>query len=270
MKLPQILVSLIAIPVAVHAADARLAGCETSWRQLYTASDSGGGAHDYGALLHEWSTFEPKCKGTGAYEFRLASLYTAVGQPKLAIDLLSNTEGWPPNYVRLATLARLRAELVLYSSEIPPAMDKMLKLRPQYVEAVADYPDAVAYDQASNYMLMIDDNRTAISYAEKSLQILSDQWDPNRTLTIAHFRQGEYGEAVFAGRRAQELKNSLVKEPEFMYSVAKSFAGVGNIAVAQKTLAILLQEVPNEHGSKGWQDAVEFIKAQIRAGNNKN
>src|SRR5580704_13540242 len=117
MKLSQLLVALIAIPVAVHAADARLAGCEASWRQLYIANDSGGGAHDYGALLHEWSAFEPKCKGTGAYEFRLASLYTAAGQPRLAIDLLSNTEGWPPAYVRLATLARLRAELVLYSSE---------------------------------------------------------------------------------------------------------------------------------------------------------
>jgi hypothetical protein len=74
----------------------------------------------------------------------------------------------------------------------------------------------------------------------------------------------------FAGRRAQELRKSLISDPQFMYALAKAYAGAGNIKVAEMTLQILRQEKPSEHGSADWHDAINFIAAQIKAGNQKN
>ena len=263
---------LVLLPLAAAAAaEDRLSVCEGNWTQAYAASAATGGAHDYVALLKSWQALESQCKGSGVYEFRLAMLYVANNQPKLALELLNSAQGWPPNYARLAPLIRLKTQLAVYAAEKPVSLEKIRSMKPQYMAIVAQEPNSAAVnEQVANYLLIVGDDREAIAYAGKSLKLQNEQWEPNRTLTIANYRIGEYAFAVMAGRRAQELRNSLVKDPEFMYAVAKSFAGVGNITVAKKTLAILNDQVPAEHGSPDWQDAISFIRAQIDAGNQKN
>ena len=166
---------------------------------------------------------------------------------------------------------RLGAQLKVLVAEKPISRDKILALKPQFVAALSESPNSpTAYEQTSNYMLLIADYRSAITYAERSLKLHDEQWEPNRTLTIAHMQLGEYAPAVFAGRRAEELRNSLRSDPQFMYALAKSYAGAGNIHVAEMTLQLLRQETPNQHGTEEWHDAINFIAARVKSGNNKN
>lgn len=265
------LLPLVLLPLAAGAAEDRQAVCEGNWTQAYAASATSGGGHDYVALLNSWKALEGQCKGSGVYEFRLSMLYIANNQPNLALELLNSAQAWPPNYARLAPLIRLKTQMAIYVAEKPVPLEKIRSMKPQYMEMAAREPDSAAVnEQVSNYLLIVGDNREAIAYAGKSLKLQNEQWEPNRTLAIANYRIGEYAFAVMAGRRAQELRNSLVKDPEFMYAVAKSYAGVGNIKVAEMTLAILNDQVPAQHGSADWQDAILFIRAQIAAGNQKN
>ncbi len=265
------LLPLVLFSLAAAAAEDRQSVCEENWKQAYAASATTGGAHDYVALLNSWKALEGQCKGSGVYEFRLATLYIANNQPKLALELLNSAQAWPLPYARLAPLVRLKTQMAVYVAEKPVSIEKIRSMKPQYMAIAAQEPDSPAVnEQVANFLLIVGDDREAIAYAEKSLKLQNDQWEPNRTLTIADYHIGEYAFAVMAGRRAQELRNSLVKDPEFMYAVAKSYAGVGNITVAKMTLAILNEQVPAEHGGPDWQDAVSFIRAQIAAGNQKN
>jgi tetratricopeptide (TPR) repeat protein len=129
-----------------------------------------------------------------------------------------------------------------------------------------------AYDQVANYMLLIDEPKDAISLGEKALALRErdDQWNAHRTLAIAYMGVGEFDQSIRHARRAQELRNSLIADPPFMYAVAKSYAAIGNITVAKKTLGMLIKEIPSERGSAEFNDAINFLAAQIKKGNVRN
>ena len=266
MSRHRLFAALALLPMSLQAADTtRFAACEEMWRQTYAASATAGGQHDTADLIKKWVSLAAYCEGSGVYEFRLAILYLASNRPQAALDLLKDAHTWPVQYAKLAPFVRLRAQLSTYASETPMPLDKIRALKPQYLAALADGPvSPTAYEQVSNYMLVIQEYRDAIIYAEKSLQLRSDQWEPNRTLTIAHEHLAEYAPAVFAGRRAQELRNSLISDSEFMYALAKSYAGAGNVKVAEMTLQILRQEKPDENGSANWQEAINFLAEQLK------
>jgi tetratricopeptide (TPR) repeat protein len=231
----------------------------------------GGRTQDNVALLKSWQSHEATCKGTGVYEYRLDALQSALGNSKAALDLLDGASAWPPVYAKLAPFIKLQMQLREYGAETPLPMDKIRALKPQFLATAANVSDSPAADQqVANYLVLIGNYAEAIKYAEHSLKLHADQWEPNRSLTIAYSHTGNYAGAVFAGRRAQWLRNSLIKDPEFMYAVSRGYAGAGNIKVAEQTLAILNQEVPSERGCRDWRDAIAFIRAQIDAGNRKN
>jgi tetratricopeptide (TPR) repeat protein len=254
-----------------QAAGTKVAVCEERWQRIYTMNDSGGGNHDVAALLKDWLAMEPLCKGSGIYEFRLATLYLALEQPQAALRTIEKFPALPEQYAKSVPFMRLRVQLTLLKDQRPIPRDKILALKPEYVAALEkDQDSPTAYEEASNYMLMIGDDRSAVSYAERSLQLDANQWDPNRTLAIAFMHLGEYAKSVFAGRRAQEIRNVLIADPEFMYAVAKSYAGVGNITVAEKTLQILVNAKPDEHNTEAWRETINFLAEQVRAGNRKN
>jgi tetratricopeptide (TPR) repeat protein len=267
----RLLAIILFVPVAACGADSRLAKCEATWEQIFADSVAGGRAQDNVALLKSWQSHEATCKGTGVYEYRLALLQSALGNSKAAIELLDRAGAWPPVYAKLAPLMKLQMQLREYGAETPLPMNKIRALKPQFLAAAANISDSPsANQQVANYLVLIGDYAEAIKYAEQSLKLQADQWEPNRSLTIAYSHTGNYAGAVFAGRRAQSLRNSLIKDSEFMYAVSRGYAGVGNIKVAEQTLAILNQEVPSEHGSRDWRDAIAFIRAQIDAGSQKN
>ena len=267
----RLLAAVIFLPMAAFSADARLAKCEAIWDHLYTDSIAGGRTQDNAALLKSWQDHEPTCRGTGAYEFRLAVIQMALGNLKTALELLNRASGWPPQYAKFTALLKLQVQLRVFGAQTPLPIDKVRALKPQFLAAAANVSDApTAGQQVANYLVLIGDYAEAIPYAERSLKLYDQQWEPNRSLAIAYSHTGNFSGAAFAGRRAQELRNSLIKDPEFMYAVTRGYAGVGNIKVAEMTLAILNQEVPSEHGSKDWSEAIAFIRAQIAAGNRKN
>jgi tetratricopeptide (TPR) repeat protein len=267
----RLLAAILFLPMAAHGADSRLANCEAVWKQLFADSVAGGRTQDNLALFTSWKGHEATCKGTGVYEFRLAAIQVALGDSKAAQELMRGASAWPSPYAQNASLLGLRLQLTEYGKQEPPPMDKIRELKPRYLAAVAALGDSpAATEQVANYLVIISDYLGAIKYAEQSLKLQSDQWDPNRSLAIAYSHTGNYAGAVFAGRRAQELRNSLIKDPEFMYAVTRGYAGVGNIKVAEMTLALLNQQVPSERGSRDWNGEIAFIRAQIAAGNQKN
>ena len=258
-------------PLVTHGADSRIADCEAAWKQLFADSVAGGRTHDTAALLTSWKRHGAACTGTGVFEYRMAVLEMALGDLTEAQALLSTASAWPVPYAQNASLLRLRMRLAEYAAQYPIPMDKVRALKPDYLAAVASLGgSATAYNQVANYLVLIGDYAQAIPYAEQSLQLQPELWDSNRSLAIAYSRTGNCAGAVFAGRRAQELRDSLIKDPEFMYSVTRGYAGAGNIKVAEMTLALLNQQVPSARGSRDWNDAISFIRAQLAAGNQKN
>ena len=114
-------------------------------------------------------------------------------------------------------------------------------------------------------MIAIEDYASAIHYASRSIELNSHQWEPNRSLAIAHAMQGEYGPAIAAGRRAEDLRASLITDPELMYAVARSYAAIGNVPVAEKTMGILAHNNPSVRGTPDWNACIAFLAARLKA-----
>lgn len=268
-KWPLLLLALAR--VAVLAANDRVQSCEESWKRALAAAQLPGGDVDYKSLLGRWTALESQCKGTGVYEFRFATLYLEVDQPQRAAEVLDSVKSFPQQYAQLLPFVRLRAELMALARENPVPMDKVRALKPRFMAVLDGMPPSyAAYDQFANYLMVIDDMQDAITYGEKSIALREDQWDTNRSLAIAYMSTGNYTKSIRCARRAQELRNSLISDPPFMYAVAKSYAGIGNITVAKKTMGMLLDAKPTERGSPEYRDAISFIVAEVKKGNVRN
>jgi hypothetical protein len=266
-----VLLTFLTIARAHAAGDSRLERCERAWDQVYAGTENPDAVQNNADLLKRWQAFEGECKGTGVYEVRLAALYSAMHQTRLAITVLDGIKNLPPQYEGMVKLLHLRVKVTVLTDERPYPRDKILALRPQFEKFAANYPDwYLAAEQASNYMSIIDDKSAAITYALRSLELRQDQWEPNRTLALAYMELGDYDKAIRAARRAQELHNAVISDPPFMYAVSKSYAAIGNITVAKMTLAMLQHERPMESGTPDWNDAIGFIVKQIKAGNVRN
>ncbi len=144
----------------------RIAKCEADWSRVSGATASGGPPVDKSGMLKSWLALESACRGTGLFEYRLASLYVAVDQPSNAIPLLVNVESWPGDYAKVAPFLRLNAQMKIYLAQTPFPRDQFNALKPQFLAALALAPDtAVANEQTSHYLMMIGDYADATKYA---------------------------------------------------------------------------------------------------------
>jgi tetratricopeptide (TPR) repeat protein len=264
-----LLLAVIA-PAIVCAADDRARSCEESWNQAYAAFQQQQDG-DAKFLLQKWLGLESQCRGTGIYEFRLATLYLRVDQPQRALDVLNGAKSYPPPYAAIVPMAKVRAQIAVLADETPIPWDKVRALKPQVLAALQTAPnDYVGNEEVANYMAMIGDADSAITYGEKAAALREDQWETHRTLTMAYFQKGDYVKSLVNARRAQELRHALIDDPPFMYVVAKAYAGVGNMAAVKSTMGLLLNEKPGERGTPEYREAVNFIAAEIKKGNLRN
>jgi tetratricopeptide (TPR) repeat protein len=255
------------VPAMACAAPDRARSCEESWNQTSAAFQQQQEGYAK-ALLEKWLALESQCRGTGVYEFRLAALYLKVDQPQLALDVLNRAKSFPPPYAALVPMAKVRAQIAVLVDTTPIPWDKVRALKPKVLAAVQTAPDDyVGYEEVANYMAMIDDAESAINYGEKAVALREDQWETHRTLTMAYFKKGDYHKSLINAGRAQQLRNSLIDDPPFMYVVAKAYAGIGNMTAAKNVMGLLLNEKPSERGTPEYRDAVNFIAAEIKKGN---
>jgi hypothetical protein len=62
---------------------------------------------DYVGLLQDWKQLEPRCRGTVAYEARLATIYFYLGQPAKAREAIDSVAGVRSAYDNLIELAAI-------------------------------------------------------------------------------------------------------------------------------------------------------------------
>jgi tetratricopeptide (TPR) repeat protein len=262
---------LLTISMGAGAADpARVTKCESEWSRVSGATEVNGRQAEKATMLQNWLAVEPRCRGTGVFEYRLATLYIATGQPNKAMPLLVDTESWPGDYPKIAPFIRLNAQMQIFAAETPFPRAKFNALKPEFLAALAIAPNtAIGNEQIAGYLALTGDYADAVKYANRSLEIDQRQWEANRTLTIAYVGLGKFSESIASGAQTVHLNSDIVKDPYFMYALAKAYSGAGNIDAAEKVLAALATKVPSARGTEDWKGTIAFMRDQVRAQNGK-
>lgn len=246
--------------------------CEKRWNEMLAGYAVAYQPQDAPHLLGEWKRLEDQCKGTGVYEVHLATLYIGIHDWKSAQNVIESLRSPPDAYAGLWKFLKLTAQLGIMAGEKPIPMAKVIALRPQYLAALDETRDwYIAWEQVANYMLLIQDYPSAIAHAEKSIEMRGDQWEPHRTLTIAYAHVGEYQRALDSAGKVRDLRpGGQIVDRDYTHSIAKSYAGIGQIKVAEKILAAMIRADPSEKDDPGFADVINFITMQLNAGNVKD
>jgi tetratricopeptide (TPR) repeat protein len=178
--------SLLILAVLVLIPQLSIAGesaewCDQQWGRL-SAGQGGGSGQDYNKLLAEWQKLEAKCKGTGLYEARLATVHVLLGQYAKARDVLDpilRNDKLPGNYRAMAEMVRLNADSREAHARTEPDRKQLVAIEKRVVKLIEQHPHySPFYLFLGNLRLELGDYRGAIGPLEKMSRFEDgNRWD---------------------------------------------------------------------------------------------
>ncbi len=246
-----LLVLEVAMNGSASAAD-RADLCDRLWEETVSRRNSAG-KEGVERLLAEWKSLDKKCRGTGIYEARLASLYLTLGDSKKARETLRGVKA-PSRYEALATTIKLRAEL----AEKEQGRSQLEAIETEAAQVVTRHPDYIPLlSMLGTLRVKLDKYDAAIGPLEAATRHPDgNRWTTHRNLTIAYSYSGQYRPALAAGDKAYAGNKELTSDEEFMYALALAYAATDDISAAKDALELILNKKPQLNEDPKFQQTV--------------
>jgi len=263
--------SLIAIPTMASPASADNGdSCEAKW-SANSAQFVNQENPDYSGLLAYWQQQASECKGTGAYEARLAVIYLYLDQPREARSALEQARKRRSRYASLIELVAFMSEsfaLVAQSPIDEVKMEEFGKRVYAYASRNPERADVLAY--AGGIQTTLGHHDRAIALLEKALA-LSKAGQPislaglYRNATISYAALQRYSEAYDAGGAALSENKGVMADAEFMYAVINTQAELGQLDAAKTSAEVLVAKTPAVRTDPEFAALVAYLKDKFKA-----
>lgn len=272
---PALTLLLLASALHVNAATAPAAApakrpaawCEEQWA---AASPDYLQRNDFDGLLARWQQLAGECRGTVAYEARLALAHTSLGDFNSARTTLESIDGLTSEYSWLAELMYLLNDSREHLATDRFDDDYLERLADRWEEYVRSHPNRPeGYRELGNVRMLQGRYEVAVANLEKAVASERQAWLIFRDLAIGYSMLGRYDETMLAGQEAIKQRRGLSTDPEFVYAIARANAGLGRIELARQAMDLIVRLKPEVKDEPDYKETVNFIRAQEKAGKRK-
>lgn len=265
MRITHLLLGAISglFPLAASAINETAKWCEQQWGVLAQPFESGAET-DYKNALTRWKAYEPKCRGTGSYESRLAVIYLQLDELEKAKEILTAAQKLKSEYGHLIDIALLHIRFYELSKKKDVKPEDFNQLEADYEQLIKRYPSwDVGYEQLGHLKLLLGKKEEAIKYSLAAVQRSSKSWLSYRDLAIAYAVSGKHKDSLEAGDKAYKLRKILSWDPDFMSALAVSYAAMKDFKMAQTTLWLISQRKPELRNDKDFQGVVSYVRKKM-------
>ncbi len=263
--------SVLLISMTANAAEAGAKWCEQQW--LVEAAEFGNrDVPDYAGLRTRWQQYADKCRGTVAYEARLAITYAHLHQSDKARKVLKSVAGRSSEYAYLVELAGLQADTMELVSANSLDEEHLREFERKYASFVKRYPSLVeGYGLLGGVQTMLGEYLNAAKTLEKALDIQPDMrdWGLLRNLTIDYAALGVHQSAYVAASLALEVRKGLMSDTPFMCALANADIGLGKLKDADKVLRVLVAKTPEARSAPEFLAAVRLLQSKAAGTGNQ-
>jgi tetratricopeptide (TPR) repeat protein len=238
--------------------------CEQQWRA--DSADFNARSMNLSALTARYSRHEAECKGTVTYEARLAGAYAMTHQFDRALEILKPVDGASGPWQHLVDFAKLQIDFFSLLDAETVTRAQAVELRNKFEAYVRKYPDfRDAYSQLGALQAELGDHSSAIKSLEFAIRSPMNMSGAFNLLTISYTAVGRYDDALQAADRAYDMDKAVTSDPRFMYALAKSNAGVGQLEAARRTLQVIAAKKPEVRTDPEFKEAVQFVVARQKS-----
>lgn len=227
--------------------------CEPEFKALI----SGSKYPDLKSRLKQWQVLEPKCGGSGLYEFRLANLQIRAHAYKAAHITIRKG-------LRLHT--PYRKMLLIALSDLADLQGNMAENKKLVEKIMEEYPNWFAGYQARG-ALGIEQGRyaEAIPYFKKAVSRNPKAWFSYGSLAIAYQRLGKNKEAISAIDKAFSIDQYDVGgQRDMMLAATRSYLSIGRPDIAHGVLLILMKYNPSEQRDPEAVKLMKYVKQALQ------
>lgn len=248
-------------PMTTEARQDPAAWCEVQWR-IESARAREEHPSDMTPLLRRWEGLADKCRGTVAYEARLAMARLLIGQVGEARVLLKsvNAAGSPYEYLVEFATVLCDSYALMNGSPTEEEARRVEKEMRAFVWRHPDFAEGHAVLGALQGGLGM--HAEAIRSLELGLRSSMDVSGVYRNLTVSYVALERYQDAFRAAENAHRLDKRVTSDRYFMYGLATAEAGIGKIESARDALGLIAAKQPEVRNDPGFQRALEFVQRQ--------
>lgn len=231
-------------------ADSKLEFCEHRMQQLENSGVA------LSAMIDEWLAVEEQCKGSGFFEYRLSKLHLRAGQYEQSRKAVDQGLSYDTAFVRELELAR--GDVYLHTKNYARA-------EVEYQRVADKYPSWFAGHNFLGFALFAQGkNDEAVKHLDKS-NSLQESADSYRTLTMAHYLQGDYEKSAESLNRAYSLDESILGDRDPMVAAIRSYTELGKFEVAYGLLGTLLERNPGIRKDRDFLRTGFFLRERMIA-----
>jgi tetratricopeptide (TPR) repeat protein len=207
--------------------------CAEQWRAM--SAEFG---DDWAPLRKAWMQLEQKCRGTGNYEYRLATIEEGLGNRDASIRVLES-----------AIRKKLPYQDVLYSALVSTRFSKAITADPPDLASARKYsadlekfatskPDFFpAWQELANEKQFLKDYAGSVAAARRAIAIESNSWLARRALVMSLGKQDQYEAARIEIAPAIKSNRQLLEDIDFMLVTAFVFLKLDEFDAAENVLA---------------------------------
>jgi tetratricopeptide (TPR) repeat protein len=257
---------------APHPKDDVVAWCEQQWR-IESASPTGAplasrSPREWADLEKRWQTYAPKCAGTVAYEFRVATVQMFGGDIPRARRTLASAKGIPSPSAYLVKFGLAMCDYweLTTGARVTSAAEES-RIERAFQETVDGHADfAEGWAMLGSAQTIRGRHDLAVESLQKALQSsIMDLSGVYRNITISYAALRRYGHALDAADEAYTRSPAVTSDPYFVCALAAANTAAGRLEDAEMELKLVLAKNPWFRSEPEFQKAVAFLREKVQA-----
>jgi lipopolysaccharide biosynthesis regulator YciM len=222
--------------------------CQRAWQNLVDQQVGND------ALLASWRGLEAKCKGTGIYEVRLASILADQDEYDQARQLLQAAT-IPDNFKKQAEIAEITID---YLQAVATGLrDRQEKLELRAETFLKANPDSTAVRAMLGHTLVVlGKYAQAIAPLENVVRSGRADLGDYRNLVIAYANTGHYEAALELLDKTYSMGEEVTSDEEFVYAATLAYAATGKFESAKTALTLIANKKPQLLNDPKFQQTV--------------
>jgi lipopolysaccharide biosynthesis regulator YciM len=227
---------LLMSDVVAGTPNAAQAECQRAWQGL--------NGHPAGsdALLAAWKGYESRCKGTGVYEVRLASILADRDEYDLARQVLQ-TSTIPGNYRKQSEVAEITIDYL--QAVATGDRERLERLEGRAAKFGNANPGEIpVLAMLGHTRVILEKYEPAIAPLESVVRSGHGLLGDHRNLTVAYANSGHYQKALEMLDKTYSMSKQVTSDEEFMYAATLAYAANGKVDAAKSMLTLIVNKKP--------------------------
>jgi lipopolysaccharide biosynthesis regulator YciM len=206
------------------------------------------------ALLATWKGYESRCKGTGVYEVRLASILADRDEFDLARKVLQSST-IPDNYRKQSETAEITVDyLQAVATGDRGRLDRVEGRAATFGKAHPEVIPVLA--MLGHTRVLLGKYEAAIAPLEAVIQSSHALLGDYRNLTVAYANSGHYQAALEYLDQTYAMSKEITSDEEFMYAATLAYAANGKVDAAKTALTLIVNKKPELIGDPRFEQTV--------------